>query len=179
MADLNVLAEQGNPSASLYLARIYLQKAESRPNLQAAFEHLRRAIVLPEAKYRLGSLILSGKLIDLPEQFTEQFAIDTIVEAGRALYLNAYGFLAEYFSDQQRYVYDPVYAKIFATVYIELGGFIDEQRNFPALVNELVLGDYDQKRVDDTVRRELTYGIVGWQPVAISEKDLAMLLGES
>lgn len=179
LADLNSLAEQGNPTANLYLARLYLQKAESRTNLQAAFEHLQRATTLPEGKYRLGSLILSGKLIDLPEQYTDQFAIDTIVEAGRALYLNAYGFLAEYFSDQKHYVYDPVYAKVFATVYMELGGFVDEQRNYAALVNQLVLGDYDQRRVDDTVKRELTYGIEGWQPIAVSEKDLAILLGES
>ena len=130
----------------------------------------------PEAKYRMGALILSGKLSDIEPQYDAQYGVDTIVEAGRELYLDAYQHLANKFSDPSKYLYNPVYASVFATVYERLGGQLDEDKALQ--ISRLKLTKTQQQTVDATVMSELEDGVNGWHNIEIDPQDIAYLLGE-
>jgi len=173
---LKKLDEKRVPAASLYLAKLYLDGKWVAENTSIAFNYLKNAQPDPEAKYRMGAVILSGKLIDFEPQYNAQYGVDIIVEAGRQFYLNAYQYLARRFSDPTNYLYNPVYATVFATVFERLGGQLNEED--AAQISQLRLSKSEQKTVESTVISELENGVTGWRRVAISADDIAYLLGE-
>jgi hypothetical protein len=173
---LKKLDEKRVPAASLYLAKLYLDGEWVAENTSIAFGYFKNAQSEPEAKYRMGALILSGKLIDFEPQFNAQYGLDIIVEAGRQFYLNAYQYLASRFSDPTSYLYNPIYASVFATVFERLGGQLDEADALQ--ISQLKLSESEQQTVGLTVTSELENGVTGWQRIEIDADDIAYLLGE-
>lgn len=163
-------------NASLYLAKIYLDGEWVSENTSIAFDYLKNAQSEPEAKYRMGALILSGKLTVLESEFNTQYGVDIIVEAGRQFYLNAYQYLARKFSDPTNYLYNPIYATIFASVFEKLGGQLDETD--AAQISQLRLSESEQQTVRSTVVSELENGVIGWHRIKIDADDIAYLLDE-
>ena len=176
LSRLKKLDAEKVPAASLYLAKIYLDGKLVPENATKALGYLENSQSEPEAKYRLGALILSGKLNTVDSKYDAQSGVDLIVAAGRQFHLNAYLYLANKFSDPQKYLYNPVYATVFATVYEHLGGKLDEEDALN--ISQLGLSNAELERAKTTAMSELEDGVVGWQRIEIDPEDVAYLLGE-
>jgi alginate biosynthesis protein AlgK len=176
LSRLEKLDEEQVAAASLYLARLYLDGQLVAENPTIAYGYLKNAQSEPEAKYQMGVLILSGELTDIEPQYDAQYAVNSIIEAGREFYLEAYQYLANKFSDPKSYLYNPIYASVFATVYERLGGKLDADEALQ--ISHLKLTKTQQQTVETTVMSELADGVDVWQRIEIDPDDIAYLLGE-
>ncbi|MBT0585624.1 hypothetical protein [Alteromonas oceanisediminis] len=173
---LETLHDRANPTASLLLGKFYLDGVwvAERPNIAA--QYFEAALSEAEAKYRLGILILSGKLVGDQAQKSAQYGVDLLVSAGRDYYLNAYEYLARLFSDADSYLFNPVYAHIFAAVHERLGGTLSEEDQQQVFSHTLGINESDT--VAAMTDSELADGVKGWRKITVRSEDIAFLLGE-
>ena len=117
VSKLTALSEQGYQEADLLLAKFYIYGNRTAEDPWQAETYLRKAAALPEAKYHLGIILLSGEL-----GYTRaQEGKDLLLAAGREGYSRAYSELMDVFSGFPGIQENKVYAHTFASITQLLG----------------------------------------------------------